>query len=179
VNMKLSVGMKAPNFSLRSIKGDVFTLDSMKGKKFMLSFYRYASCPFCNLRVSFLMGLHGDLKLDNQMIGVFQSTEEDMKKYVSNQEPEFPICSDYDRTFYKAYGVDTSLMAYIIGAMKLKTLLDAYKKGFKISRAMGPKTTVPADFLIDEKGIITYAYYGTDISDHLDLDIVEVFFSAQ
>lgn len=177
--MRLKVGMKAPNFSLKSIDGQMITLDSMKGKKFMLSFYRYASCPFCNLRISFLMGLHEELKLDKQMIGVFQSTESDMQSYVSNQKPQFPICSDYEREYYKTYGVEKSLMAYILGAMKVKTLYRAYQKGFKISKSMGPKTTIPADFLIDEKGIIIYAYYGNDISDHLDLDIVEVFFSAQ
>jgi peroxiredoxin len=177
--MKLTVGMKAPHFEIESLEGKTYTLDSMKGKKFMLSFYRYASCPFCNLRVSFLMSLHDELNLDDQMIGIFQSSEADMRQYVGQQEPVFPIASDAERIYYKAYGVDTSLMAYIVGAMKLKTLIDAYKKGFKISKSMGPKTTVPADFLVDEKGIITYAYYGSDISDHLDIDIVEVFFSAQ
>jgi len=177
--MKLEVGRKAPEFEIKSLDGKVYNLKMMKGKKFMLSFYRYASCPFCNLRVSFLMDLHQRLNLDDQMIGIFQSTEEDMMTYVGQQCPEFPIASDYERKYYKAYGVDTSLMAYIVGAMRLKTLLEAYRKGFHISRSMGPKTTVPADFLIDEKGIITYAYYGHDISDHLDLDIVEVFLSAQ
>ncbi|MBI9012191.1 MAG: redoxin family protein [Clostridiales bacterium] len=177
--MKLEVGRKAPDFEIKSLDGAVYNLKMMTGKKFMLSFYRYASCPFCNLRVSFLMDLHKRLNLDNQMIGIFQSNEEDMMTYVGRLSPEFPIGSDYERKYYKAYGVDTSLMAYIIGAMRLNTLLKAYKKGFHISRSMGPRTTVPADFLIDEKGIITDAYYGHDISDHLDLEIVEEFFSAQ
>lgn len=174
--MKIKQGVKAPQFEIKDLEGRLISSDTMLGKRYMLSFYRYASCPFCNLRVSFLMGLHDELKLDNQFIGIFQSTEEDMKTYVNNQKPVFSIASDFDRVYYKKYGVETSLWAYIKGAMKLSTLLEAAKQGFKISKTMGPKTTVPADFLIDETGIVRHAYYGKDISDHLDLDIVEAFF---
>lgn len=174
--MKLTIGTEAPEFNIVDIYGKKISLESMKGKRFMLSFYRYASCPFCNLRISFLMGLHDELKLENQFIGIFQSTEEDMSKHVTNQNTNFSICSDFKRVYYKKYGVDTSIFAYIKGALKINTLLKASKKGFKIKNSMGPKTTVPADFLIDENGIIKNAFYGKDISDHLDIDIVADFF---
>ena len=177
--MKLVKGQQVPNFELVSLNGETFSRDSMLGKRYMISFYRYASCPFCNLRISFLMGLHDELELDNQMLGIFQSDASDMNKHVAGQEPSFPLFSDYERTHYKMFGVDKSVWAYIKGALRLNTLLKAFRKGFFIKNAMGPKTTIPADFLVDEKGIIQYAYYGKDITDHLDIDIVEVFLSAQ
>lgn len=174
--MRLKTGVQTPTFEIKDIDGKQISSELMLGKRYMLSFYRYASCPFCNLRVSFLMGLHNELNLDNQFIGIFQSTEADMKQHVSTQQPVFSIASDYERKYYKKYGVESGVLAYILGALKISTLMKAFKKGFKMSNSMGPKTTIPADFLIDEKGIIQHVYYGKDISDHLDLESVEAFF---
>lgn len=128
------------------------------------------------MRVSLLIGLHQELNLDCSFLGVFQSSVEDMNRHVLNQELTFPLISDEKRTYYKKFGVETSTLGYIIGALKIPTLLLARRKGFKISNPFGPKTTIPADFLIDENGIIQKAYYGKDITDHLDLEIVESFF---
>lgn len=164
-----------PSFEFR-VNDQIISNQSMLGKKYMLSFYRYASCPFCNLRISFLIELHQALALDQQFIGVFQSSEEDMAKYVSKQDLSFPLVSDEKKTYYKKFGVEKSMWAYIKGALKVKRLFEAYHKGFKISHSYGDKTTVPADFLINEEGIIEVAYYGNDISDHLDLEIVTEFF---
>jgi peroxiredoxin len=176
--MTLEKGRQVPAFQLISLDGKVYNNKEMIGKKYMISFYRYASCPFCNLRVSFLMSLHDSLGLDHQMLAIFQSDENDMKQYVANQTPSFPLFSDSERVYYSKFGVETSTWAYIMGALKLGQLIKAYRKGFSIKKSMGPKTTVPADFLVDEKGVIQYAYYGKDISDHLDIDTVEVYFSA-
>lgn len=176
--MKLVKGQQVPPFRLVSLKGDTYTQENMIGKRYMLSFYRYASCPFCNLRISFLMDLSHELGLEHQMLAIFQSDEADMEKHVASLETNFPLFADVNRIYYKRFGVETSAWAYFKGALKISTLWRAYKKGFPISKAMGPKTTVPADFLIDERGIIMYAYYGNDISDHLDIDIVEVFFKG-
>lgn len=176
--MKIEKGMQVPKFSLKSLAGQTVTNESMLGKKYMISFYRYASCPFCNLRVSFLMDLHKSLGLNHQMLAVFQSSEEDMKAHVGKQTPVFPLFSDEGMKYYKAFGVEQSWMAYIKGALNISTLINAYKQGFKIGRGMGPRSTVPADFLVDERGLVIYAYYGHDISDHLDIEIVEQFYSA-
>jgi len=174
--MRLKKGMNAPPFDLSDILGRTITSDSLLGKRYMLSFYRYASCPFCNLRVSFLTDIHKSLGLDDQFIGIFQSTEADMKSYVAKQELEFPIVSDYERIYYKKYGIESSAWAYFKGALRLDLLWKAARKGFHISQSMGPKTTIPADFLIDENGVVKHAYYGKNITDHLDLEIVEAFF---
>lgn len=174
--MRLKIGMPAPEFKLTDLDGHTITSEEMKGQRFMLSFYRYASCPFCNLRVSFLQELHKTLDLEHQFIGVFQSSNKDMLDNVGKQNSVFPICSDEKRSYYKKYGVEKSSFGYILGALKLNKLRTAIKRGFKIGKSMGPKTTIPADFLVDEMGIIQIAYYGKDISDHLDLAIVEEFF---
>jgi hypothetical protein len=48
-------------------------------------------------------------------------------------------------------------------------------KGYVPSSPKGSLTTMPADFLIDEHGIIRAAHYGEDEGDHLPFDEVRAF----
>ena len=47
---KLTDGMLAPSFSIKDVYGKTVSLDSLKGKKILISFHRYAGCPVCNVR---------------------------------------------------------------------------------------------------------------------------------
>lgn len=174
--MRLKEEMLVPDFELVDIYGNSISSKDMLGSKYMISFYRYASCPFCNLRMSFLISDYEEFKSHKfKLIALFQSTEEDILNNVGNQKSPFPIIADPKLSQYKKFKIEKSIFAYIKGGIKLKLLLEASKNGFNIGKSMGPKTTIPADFLVDENGVIKYAYYGKDISDHLDLDIVKDF----
>ena len=50
--MKIKKGDLINELSLPSINGSVFDLENIKGKKALISFYRYSSCPFCHLRIN-------------------------------------------------------------------------------------------------------------------------------
>ncbi|WP_372630872.1 redoxin domain-containing protein [Cohnella sp.] len=53
--MKLKQGQKAPLFSTPDALGYTIDLNAYQGHKVMISFYRFASCPFCNLRIQHLL----------------------------------------------------------------------------------------------------------------------------
>ena len=53
---------KAIPFSIEDIKGNTIDLENYKGQKIYLSFYRKASCPFCNIEVQNLIKNYDDLK---------------------------------------------------------------------------------------------------------------------
>ena len=50
--MRLQAGQAAPDFLRPDIGGKTIRLSDYRGRYLLLSFYRYASCPFCNLRVN-------------------------------------------------------------------------------------------------------------------------------
>ena len=52
-------------------------------------------------------------------------------------------------------------------------------KGYFPSSIKGNVTTLPADFLVDENGVIESIYYGKDSGDHLPLDQVKGFASGR
>ena len=48
VHMRVQAGQAAKLFTTTDISGKVIELEAFRGRRTMLSFYRYASCPFCN-----------------------------------------------------------------------------------------------------------------------------------
>ena len=49
---QLTVGDDAPQFTLPAIDGTTFDMSAMKGKRVILTFFRFSSCPFCNIRIN-------------------------------------------------------------------------------------------------------------------------------
>ena len=47
--MRLKSGENRIKIELPSIKGSTFNTETLNGKPYMLSFYRFASCPFWRL----------------------------------------------------------------------------------------------------------------------------------
>lgn len=57
--MKKKPGDRVVPFRLPALDGGTFDLNSLKGRPFMLSCFRFASCPFCNLRMHRLVQRFG------------------------------------------------------------------------------------------------------------------------
>jgi peroxiredoxin len=167
----LAAGDVAPAFSsdvLGRERG--ISLEDYRGRHLLLSFYRYASCPLCNLRVSDLAQRQADWQARGlDMLAVFQSPADKMLKHVGAHEPPFPLLPDPEQRLYALYGVGHSWTGFI--AAWLTRLPEIARsvvgKGFLPGSVEGGIHRVPADFLIAPDGVIAEAYYGRDIGDHL------------
>ncbi|BEP29555.1 redoxin domain-containing protein [Helicovermis profundi] len=169
--MRLKENSTCPIFKVKDIKGQDIDLRNYKGKYTLVSFYRYASCPLCNLRISELIENEPLLKEKGlSMIAFFESSNDTLNKYMEKQKSPFPIIGDPKRKIYKNFGVEASLLGYIIGGLNLKRMSKAFSKGFKLGKSDGIKTLLPADFLLDSNHKIIRAYYGKDIGDHLPIE---------
>ncbi|MEZ5008716.1 MAG: peroxiredoxin family protein [Chitinophagales bacterium] len=174
---QLKAGDPAPNFQIKDIDNNPIALDQYKGRKVMLSFYRYASCPLCNLRINDLNNRVDEWKekgLDT--IAVFQSPSESIKKHAgkSSRATSFPIIPDNEQKLYKMYGVSGDWVKFLKG-MKPSKIVAATAKGFLPGKIENDMNMIPADFLIDENGMLNTVYYGKDSADHLDLQIIDRF----
>lgn len=173
---KLSAGDRAPAFTLADLQGRPVSLEDFRGRKLLLSFYRYASCPFCNLQVHALSQRAPDWQARGlDLVAVFQSPRESILEHAGKVDRPFAILPDPSRGLYRAYGVEGSWGGFLKGGLKVGKLASALKEGFLPGKMEGDVNMVPADFLIDEEGRIGLAYYGRDISDHLDVAEVERF----
>ena len=174
--MRLKSGVKAKNISLPAIDGSMFKTESAKGKPIMLSFFRFASCPFCNLRVNELVRRFDEFGNDFTIIAVFDSPLDNLTRHAEGHKAPFPILADEDNKYYREYGIEHSVLGMLKGIfLRMPTLLKGMFKGYIPTTIKGSMTTMPADFLIDREGIIQVAYYGRDDGDHLPFDTVKEF----
>jgi thioredoxin-dependent peroxiredoxin len=174
--LRVTSGEKAKNIKLPAIDGSLFETESVKGKPLMLSFLRFASCPFCNLRVNELVRRFGEFGNDFTIIAVFDSPLDNLTRHTKGHKAPFPILADENNKYYKEYGIEYSVIGMLKGMfLRMPTLLKGMFEGYIPTTIKGSITTMPADFLIDREGIIQVAYYGKDEGDHLSFDAVKEF----
>lgn len=176
---RLEVGARAPGFDAWDFEGmRRIRLEDYRGRRLLLSFYRYASCPLCNLRVHERATRCEAWKAAGlDVLGVFQSPADKLRQYVGRREAPFPLIADPEQRLYAAYGVGHSWRGFLKAwATRLPEIGRAtLGHGFLPGSVEGGIHRVPADFLIDRDGAIAVAYYGCDIGDHLPRERIEHF----
>lgn len=169
------VGREAPDFTLETLNGGSVSLSDFRGKKVWLAFFRYASCPMCNLRISDIIRRHGEFAGKGlKILAVFQSPRKNLARYVGRQKPPFPLLSDPEETAYGTYGLGNSLKAFVHPMAGVK-LAQAATRGFLPGALDGTKTRIPGDFLIDETGVVVDEFHGGDIGQHIPFERVDAF----
>ena len=176
---RLSPGDRARAVILPAIDGSTFDTTSLAGRRYLLSFFRFASCPFCNLRVHELVQRFGELGPAFTIVAVFDSPLDNLRRHAERHAAPFPILADVTGEAYRAYAIERSLGGMLKGmAVRAPTLLRAMSRGYLPTSLRGSLSTMPADFLVDEGGVIRTAHYGRDDGDHLPIDAVRAFSQA-
>ena len=175
-NHRFKSGDKLPSLALSPVFGDSLRTSELKGKKILITFNRYASCPLCNFRTHELLAVYDSLKKNNWVvISVYESTKETLTEYTKQEDIPFIMIADPQEKLYKLFNVQKSWWKTFIG------LFNHYgekhsggKKNFKSKYERdGHLNRIGADFLIDENGIIRTAYYGKFVGDHLPVEEIE------
>jgi len=175
--MRKNTGQTIRDIRLPAIDGTDFQLDHIQGKRFMLSFFRFAACPFCNLRIHELTS-HFDAFGENfSIVAIFDSSTENLQRHAQRHHAPFPILADEHNTYYREYGIERSLSGTLKGAaLNIPSVLRAlFIKGYWPTSFGGNVMTMPANFLIDEARVIRVAHYGKDEGDHLPIEVVKTF----
>jgi peroxiredoxin len=172
---RLKPGEKAPAFATDDWQDNRIEPFGTHSGVTLLSFFRYASCPLCNLRVRELITKY-ERFVENgiRILGIFQSPAERIAHYVGTQSPPFPLVPDPDLTLYRLYGVESSwrgfARAWTLGIPQVYRAVVA--NGFLPGTMENNIHRVPADFLIAPDGKLIDVYYGRDIGDHMPMDRV-------
>ena len=172
---KIKAGESIPSLSGQSYNRGAIHLDDYRGTKLILSFYRYAACPFCNLRMQqFIKKYQSDYSNRGiKAVAVFQSPEESIAKYLSKHEAPFDIIADPKQQWYKSMGLTTSWKGFMLGAANVSQAMEARRKGLINIDPEGPANRLPADFLIGTDGTVEVVYYAKNISDHIPFEAID------
>lgn len=173
----LRPGDPAPAFTRPELDGHPIRLRDYRGRKVLLVFFRYATCPFCTIRfVRLTQEAQRYADAGVQIVGVFESSADYIREYLYRRGLPFPVIPDPQGELYALYGVKKSLPGLMLGMFRLPTLLRAlFDPEYRMARPDGPVTRIPADFLIDENQHIADAYYGSDIGDHIPFPRIDRF----
>ncbi|MBI5460941.1 MAG: AhpC/TSA family protein [Gammaproteobacteria bacterium] len=175
--MRRKPGDSVGPLRLRSIEGALFDLDVLRGTRVLLAFFRFAACPFCNLRVHELVSRFDELGGRLTVVAIFDSPLDNLRHQADRHRAPFPILADETNAYYRAFAIERSIVGMFKAAfLRFPSVLRAMLlKGFLPSSFQGRLTTLPAEFLVDEQGVIREAYYGKDIGDHLPFEQVKAF----
>ena len=169
--MRLKKGDNLKNLNLPSVSGKSFKLSNIRGRKSLISFYRFAQCPFCNLRIHELIERHDEFRGDLKIVAIFDSPLDHLIKSMERHEAPFEILADEDFSYFRAIDVEKSLIKFLIGSvLNFHRLVKASLKGFIPLSFKGSMLTVPVDILINEKGVVERVYYGKTTADHMNFD---------
>ncbi len=71
---------------------------------------------------------------------------------------------------YDEFGIGRGNLLRMVSPDAIKAGARAASKGFSQGKATGDQTRLTGSFIVDQDGIIRYAYYGKNAGDHVDID---------
>lgn len=174
---RIAAGEVIGELSLPNYDGGQFSLAELKGKRFLLSFFRFASCPFCNLRVHELVTQYATFGEQFTVVAVFDASQRELSRNASRHRPPFPILADAENRYYRRFGVERSYLGVLKGLVLRfpRLCYSIFVRGHVPIRIGGHVATMPLNLLVDEAGVVQYVHYGRDEGDHLSLAVVRQF----
>lgn len=102
----LTVGTKAPNFTLQDKDGNSVSLSDFQGKKVILYFYPKDNTPGCTRQACAFAEKYMDFKNKNfEIIGISKDSTASHQKFAEKYNLPFILLSDPELNAIQAYGV--------------------------------------------------------------------------
>lgn len=174
---RYKAGDKFPDLTVRTAyKADRKVKDVLKGRT-VFWVLRYIGCPVCRLDVALISKHYNEFQEKGaQVFVVMQSDKEHIRGTIGEGEIPFEIICDEDMKFYETLMIKPAgSMEELAGNMQDKLrekgeMADRY--GFEHGDYEGDEQQLPALFIVDEDGIITYAHYAKELIDMPDISEV-------
>lgn len=151
----LREGDEAPMFELPDAHGSPVSLATLlEDGPVIVSFYRGAWCPFCNLEIQALQRELASVEAAGATLVAISPNKPDVTlELIDDAELTFPVLSDQDNGVARQFG--------IVYEME-EGMIDYYREIGRDVAGMNGSTDwelpVPATYVIDRDGVIRYAF---------------------
>ena len=138
----LTIGQKAPDFTLTATDGTTFRLADQRGRHLVLYFYPKDDTPGCTAEACSFRDQYADfLALGADVVGISSDSEKSHQKFTQKHRLPFPLLADVDGEVRKRYEVPRALLGLLPGCVT---------------------------FLIDKNGVIQYIFNSlSGATDHV------------
>ena len=145
--MSLTIGTKAPDFTVNDQDGKPVKLSDYRGNKVVLYFYPRDQTPGCTAEACNLRDNYSALKKKGyEVLGVSTDSEKSHRNFITKQKLPFKLLADIEKTLHKKYG----------------TWIEKSMYGRKY---MG---TARITFIINQEGVIEDIIEKVDTKNHTD-----------
>ncbi|BED88848.1 peroxiredoxin [Pseudoalteromonas sp. MM1] len=158
-NNALQVGAKVNNFNLSNHNGETIELTDLLNKgPVIISFYRGGWCPYCNLELKALNNYLPQFKTQSaQLIAISPQLPDETLSTAQKNALEFDVLSDVSNKVADQFGLLFTLDE------RIQALYTQF--GIDFEKYYGDKSyklPLPATYVINQQGIITYAFLNED-----------------
>jgi len=161
----LKEGDSIPQVTLSNAVGNEINVNSLlKEGPLVISFYRGAWCPYCNLELHSLQQVLPELKaLGAQLVAISPNTPDNSRTSIEKHKIEFEVLSDFNNKVAKEFGLVFSL-AEEVRPIHLHL-------GFDIPKYNGNNSwdlPVPATYIVNTDGTIAHAFVNADYTQRME-----------
>ncbi|ALQ07808.1 peroxiredoxin-like family protein [Pseudoalteromonas fuliginea] len=155
----LQIGQKVENFSLANHKGENVELaDLLKKGPVIISFYRGGWCPYCNLELKALNDYLPQFKTQSaQLVAISPQLPDETLSTAQKNNLEFDVLCDVSNKVAEQFGLLFTLDE------RIQALYTQF--GIDFEHYYGDKSfklPLPATYVINQEGVITYAFLSED-----------------
>ena len=165
---KLRPGSVLPPLTLQTMHGTTLALPTGGPELLHLQFRRFAGCPICSTHLREFVRRADEIKAAGvREIIFFHSSAEELAKHQTDLP--FDVIPDPRKEHYRAFGVETSLLAALHPSVWWAGLQGVMRGRIGLKMENGP-LGLPADFLVSPSGEVRAVKYGTHAYDQWSVD---------
>ncbi|HEX2608984.1 MAG TPA: peroxiredoxin-like family protein [Flavisolibacter sp.] len=167
----LFINSKAPEFKVKDQSGKEVSLKEMRKKgPVVILFYRGNWCPYCNKELKrFQDSLQYITAKGAQVVAITPEAQEGIDSTIAKTGASFPILYDEEAKIAKSYSVAFQPEEKVVGRYKsFGTDL------MKINNQKVVTLPVPAVYVVNKEGSITFRYFDADYRKRVSVrDVLE------
>jgi peroxiredoxin len=163
----LAVGDSVPDGILSTIKGRNVGFKTLVAKKpSVVIFYRGGWCPYCNVQMGQLVKIEPELtKMGYQLLAITPDKPQKLKESLSKHQINYTLLSDRTMDLTRKFG--------LVYRVSQETLTKMQDRGISLDSSTGNSLhmlPVPAAYVVDQKGVIHFVYFNSDIKVRVNPD---------
>jgi len=158
-----------PTFALPNAKNETRSLDDFLSQgPLVISFYRGAWCPYCNLEINALQKHLSDINAAGaQLIAISPQVPDKSVDQISSSQLTFEVLSDIENKLAKKCGLVFTLpesLRPIYAAWQIDIPEHNGNDSFELP--------IPATYILDANGDVCYAHVNMDYTKRLEPDTI-------
>lgn len=174
---RLQVGDRAPVITLADPQGREVTLDEQVWSQgpTLMSFLRHFGCIHCRNRMAQLELHKDDLQAAGlKLVAVALGEPKHAERYCGKLAPSLTCFAATSNDPYTAWGLRRGTVGEFVGTSfkMMGATLKAMRNGQMQGEATGDVQMLPGTFIVDQAGIIRYAYYSAYAGDDPEIDVL-------